>query len=277
MALSEDMNRQSYELIARSLAAGELADKNWQLVPSSTSARVAKSIDTKTGKMIYCKVFLPRSVLERLKQVLRGSRAKRATDNATLLEKLGFNTPKVLGSGTSSHYSWLATEGVNAVGLGDYADKCLRGKLSPTRLQWKREIITALATLLGQLHKQGVIHGDLRLNNILIDTQKKSPYFYLVDNERNKYFSTDGKKIPEELIIKNLVQVALLFPPFASKTDRCRFINVYREVLDIPFNEQFSEMMESVHTKITGRLDKLSQKPAWQNSLDPTTIGNLPD
>lgn len=271
------MNHQNYELIAKSLAANKLADKDWQLVPSSTSARVVKRTDQNSGQIIYCKVFLPRSLLECLKQVLRGSRAKRAAHNATLLEKLGFNTPKVLGSGTSAHYSWLATEGVNAVGLGDYADKCLRGKLSPARLRWKRELIAALAILLGQLHKQGVIHGDLRLNNILIDTQIKPPFLYLVDNERNKYFSKDGKGIPEELIIKNLVQVALLFPPLASRTDRCRFVKIYREVLDIPFDGQFMSMIKTAHTKITERLDKLAKKPTWQNPLDPTTFGNLPD
>jgi len=271
------MNSQSFQKIAKSLAADELSDKSWQLVPSSTSARVAKFTDQITGEITYCKVFLPRSILERIKQVLRGSRAKRAAENATLLETLGFNTPKVLGSGTSSHYSWLVTAGVDAVGLGDYADKCLRGKLSPGRLRWKRALIAALATLLGQLHKQGVIHGDLRLNNILIDSQKKSPCLYLVDNERNKYFSKGVNKIPEALIIKNLVQVALLFPPLATRGDHCRFLKVYRKVLDMPFDAQSTKMIKTVHSKITERLDKLAQKSVWQNPLDLTKIGNLPD
>ncbi len=270
------MNRQYFEKIAQSLASGSLQDEAWQLVPSSISARVAKSYDEKSGEFIYCKVFLPRNALEIVKQYLRGSRARRAADNASLLTQLGFETPKVIESGTRAAYSWLVTEGVNAVGLGDYVDKCLRGKLSPERIRWKRNIITALGTLVGRLHKKGIVHGDLRLNNILIDTQSITPRFYLVDNERNQYFS-NKKVLPKELIIKNLVQVALLFPPYGSRLDQYRFIKAYRQQMNSLTAGQFNEMLQTVDNKIAERLKKLAKKPAWQNSLDLRVIENLPD
>ncbi|GAB1269573.1 hypothetical protein NBRC116493_28260 [Aurantivibrio infirmus] len=270
------MNRQYFEKIAQSLASGSLQDEAWQLVPSSISARVAKSYDEKSGEFIYCKVFLPRNTLEIVKQYLRGSRARRAGDSASLLTQLGFETPKVIESGTRTAYSWLVTEGVNAVGLGDYVDKCLRGKLSPERIRWKRNIITALGTLVGRLHKKGIVHGDLRLNNILIDTQSITPRFYLVDNERNQYFS-NKKVLPKELMIKNLVQVALLFPPYGSRLDQYRFIKAYRQQMNSLTAGQFNEMLQTVDNKIAERLKKLAKKPAWQNSLDLRVIENLPD
>jgi tRNA A-37 threonylcarbamoyl transferase component Bud32 len=222
---------------------------------SSASTRVARL--TTAGKNYYVKVFLPRGRLELLKRLVIGSRAQRATRAADTLAQAGFHTPAVVASGDRGSASWLITEAVAGVGLGIYADVFLRGPLSPARLAWKRSILRAFGDLVGRLHRQGIIHGDLRLNNVLIDVHSPVPVFYLIDNERNRRFKN---RPPRKLIVKNLVQASLLYPVFGSRADRLRFFQAYAAHFAALTGRERRDLMRDVQGRSELRLDSLARR-----------------
>lgn len=249
-----------------------LADGEHPLaVPSSVATRVARV--EAGGEAFYVKVFLARNWLDSIKQQFRGSRAARATKAARILRQAGFRTPDIVLSGDHGARSWLVSRAVPGVSLGIYAESFLRGALSRERMAWKRLIIARLGDLVGSLHRQGIVHGDLRLNNILIDAHEKTPVFYLIDNERNRHFT--GLP-PEKLRVKNLVQVGLLYPAFGSRTDQLRFFRAYWRQLPTADTSERRRITDTAQDKYRGRLADLARKPRQNPPSAPRGVSNVP-
>ncbi|MCW8195756.1 hypothetical protein F6455_13255 [Proteobacteria bacterium 005FR1] len=249
-------NSQRFWHIVSALKQGDPLPADAQRLTSSASTRVVRV--SEADKDYYVKVFLPRGRLELLKRVMLGSRAQRAALAADTLAQAGFHTPAVVAFGNVGGASWLVTEGVAGLGLGIYADVFLRGPLSTARLAWKRSILHAFGDLVGRLHRQGIIHGDLRLNNVLIDTYSPVPMFYLIDNERNRRFK--GMP-PRALIVKNLVQASLLYPVFGTRTDRLRFFEAYAEHFPTLSGQERRSLLREVQRRSSQRLESLAQRP----------------
>ena len=110
--------------------------------------------------------------------------------------------------------------------------------------------------MVGELHKNGICHGDLRVNNILVQESTGDVIFYFVDNERNTLF----KKIPRRLIKKNLVQVNMIQSPHISRQDRLRFFQAYCEAYGGLSPAEKLALIERVQQRTAERLAKKAEK-----------------
>ena len=202
------------------LLQGELAD-GWQWVASSSNTKVAYN----SNQNIYFKEFLPRNRWEHIKSFFRGSRSCRAMEIADILNNLYFSTPKViLQRYVKGGREYMITEAVNGAGIASYMASFLRDSNNKNSIRWKRFIISSLGKEIGRLHKENIIHGDLRPNNILIELGSNPPKFHFIDNERTRLWPFSP---PIKLIKKNLHQIGMLFPIDIKATDRLRFWKAY--------------------------------------------------
>ena len=213
--------RDQYAEAVRVLLDGELPS-GWEWVTSSANSVVARRLP---AQPVYYKEFLRRSSLEGLKSFVRGSRCQRAIIKGNILRQRGFHSPVVYCWGKKGNRHFMISEGIDASGLGDYIDEHWQQPLSGKEILAKRRFIKKFGKEIGELHKNGICHGDLRVNNILVQEYEDDIIFYFVDNERNTFFS----KIPRRLIRKNLVQINMMQSPYLSLQDRLRFFESYCE------------------------------------------------
>jgi len=213
--------RDQYAEEIRVLLDGELPP-GWEWVHSSANSVVARRLKPKP---VYYKEFLNRSPFEGIKNLFRGSRCQRAIIKGKMLRQRGFHSPVVYCWGRKGNRHFMISEGIDASGLGDYIGKYWQHPLSGAEILAKRRFIKKFGNEIGELHKNGIYHGDLRVNNILVKKSTNDVIFYFVDNERNGLFT----KIPMSLIRKNLVQINMLQSSYISRQDRLRFFQAYCE------------------------------------------------
>ncbi len=157
----------------------------------------------------------------------------------------------------------MITEGIDAIGMGDFIQKHWRPPLEKKMIRDKRMIIDNLGSTIDRLHKTGVFHGDLRLNNILLYYRDKEVAFYFIDNERNRIY----KKIPKYLIEKNLVQVNLVLPRYVTRQDRLRFYKTYNKVYGCFTGMEQSVLMQRVQNRTLKRLKKIAKRTRASDSV----------
>ena len=213
--------RDEYVKEIPTLLRGQLPP-DWEWVDSSSNSIVAKRLQPYPA---YYKEFLSRSPFERIKTLLRGSRCQRAMIRGGFLRQRGFHSPATYCWGKKAGRYFMVTEGLNAVSLSTYIEKNWISPLSGRELRAKRDLIEELGKEIGNLHKAGICHGDLRTSNVLVEERGQDIVFHFIDNERSLFF----KKIPPRLVVKNLVQVNMIFLPGVSRQDRLRFFHAYSE------------------------------------------------
>lgn len=234
------------------LFKGELPE-GWRWVKSSSNSRIAKRV---SPPIYYFKEFLSRSRLEWLKKSFRGNRCERARRQGEVLRRKGFNSPVCCCWGRMENRYFMITEGVNAIAIGEFIYKHWRPPLEKIRIRDKRMIINKLGSTIGRLHKRGIFHGDLRLNNILLHHKDKEVDFYFIDNERNRVY----QKIPKYLIEKNLVQVNLVLPKYVTRQDRLRFYKIYNKVYGRFTQMEQKVLMQRVQHRTLKRLKKIAKR-----------------
>lgn len=208
-----------WELTAQALAEGELLD-GWRLVDSSGFARVAHHPE----QGVFYKLFLPRSPLERLKAILRGSRATRARRHNDELRYAGINAPLNVAWGQlPQNREYLISTAVPGAGV----DHWLLRTLATTGTQQGRQrnaLMQQLGVFIGRLHHSGFVHGDLRTGNVLAEVRGGRFQFALIDNERNSRHDMP----PGKLLLKNLMQLNMHTPDELSRRERWRFFAAWR-------------------------------------------------
>ena len=244
--------REQYAEDIRVLLDGELPS-GWQWVDSSDNSIVARRFQPKPA---YYKEFLSRSPFEGIKNLFRGSRCQRAIVKGKMLRQRGFHSPVVYCWGKRGNRHFMISEGVDALGLGDYIRKHWQRPLSGAEISAKRRFIKKFGKIIGELHKNGICHGDLRVNNILVKKSKDDVMFYFVDNERNGLFT----KIPSRLIRKNLVQINMMQSPHISRQDRLRFFQAYCEAYGGLDPAEKLALIQGVQQRTAERLVKKADK-----------------
>ena len=209
----------NYQALAETLADERLPE-GWRMVGSSVHARVAVNGDGS----VYYKEFLPRGPLERLKALVRGSRASRARTHNALLQQAGFRAPDNLAWGklpAGREYLFSSTV------PGDGVTTWLRDTLIERHgadLAQRRQLLRELGTFIGRMHAAGFVHGDLRTSNVLAELQNSHFQFALIDNERNVFRTPAAGRA----MLRNLMQLNMLLPSDVSHRDRMRCFCAWR-------------------------------------------------
>ena len=241
-----------YKDAVRTLLDGQLPS-GWEWVASSANSVVARQLEPMP---VYYKEFLSRTPFEGIKNILRGSRCKRAISKGEILRKRGFHTPVVRCWGVREGRHFMVTKGIDALGLGDYISKHWQQTLSRTEISEKRRLIQKLGKKIGELHNNGICHGDLRANNILVQKSAGDIVFYFLDNERNTFYS----KIPRRLIRKNLVQLNMIQSPRITRQDRLRFFRAYCQAYGGLDTAEKLALLRGVQQTTAERVTKKAQK-----------------
>lgn len=201
----------------------------WEPVHSSAYTHVACN----PAMRVFYKEFLPRSPLDKLKALLRGSRAARARRHSDALLQAGITAPANLAWGKLSRgREYLFSRAVE----GDDVTSWLVDLL-PSGKAWaranRRQLLESLGTFIGRVHATGFIHGDLRPGNVLAQHRGERFLFGLIDNER----TVQKTPPPGRMLLRNLMQLNMLPPQVLSRSDRMRFFTAWhrqmRELDDI--------------------------------------------
>ena len=178
---------------------------------------------------VYLKIFLEPKLVKRLRAKLLPfyARQRRFITKTQQLIDIDFPAPQIMAGGELDVGGFVVTKAFPGIGLGSFFSQYLRKSATDKRLRrWKREVMDALGKLVGRLHNSGVVHGDLRPNNILLSAQNREPTFCFIDNERNHY---GYGRAAVSAAIKNLSQLNMIWPEDVSASYRLRFINSYWE------------------------------------------------
>ncbi|MEW6117187.1 MAG: lipopolysaccharide kinase InaA family protein [Nitrospirota bacterium] len=242
------------------------APENWVRLKSSENTNVWKF--PANNRWFVFKEYLKRGPFDGIKALIRGSRARRAWMNGRTLNQEGLPTPEIVGFGERLSFpfvkrDFLVTEFIpDALGIYTFLNEILTFPLTKEQVTLKRAVIRSFGAFIGRLHAKGFAHGDLRLDNILITGWRGKQYkFFLIDNERNRYFS---KGIPDLYRMINLVQLNMLVLPQVTFADRIRFFRAYltenHELIPVE-----KEWMRNVFLKTRKRLQK-KMPGIWESS-----------
>ena len=195
---------------------------NCQRVQSSVHACVYKIVFQ--NQEYYYKIFCQRSKYESLKNYFFGSRAARGLRGHLILRQNGFGAPKVIMIGHRNRHDFMVSESVkDSVNLYQYVDKITKSTESDFR-QKKLEIIEEMGELIGKMHAEKIIHGDLRWGNLLIAKNNKgNNSFWFIDNERTYKYPI----LPSVRRLRNLVQLNMTINIRITRSDRLRFLERY--------------------------------------------------
>lgn len=197
-------------------------------VPSSSFANVFKCrLSFKnTVHDIYLKQFLYRSGWDFVKHLFRSGRGKRDFKASLMLQHNGFNTPEIIALGEKrigpccTKTFMMTGELKDAEPINKIVARIGRGLSN----EWaeRKEFIIAFGGIIGQMHRAGIFHGDLRMGNIFAGKNGNGWQFFFIDNERTKKYAS----IPMKLRRKNLVQLNMIGNS-VSERDRLRFFVSY--------------------------------------------------
>lgn len=214
------------ELAAVLLNNGALRLKEW--LPSG-KATVIKDAAHRTIYRIqfdrfdfYVKQYRAVGLRNRLREVMRSTKAKSEFDRAAALTGRGIAVPRplcwgILGNRFAPQASFLISETVNDA---RHLTEVLTD-LTPTR---RHQLSTALGQYLATLHAAGVIHHDLHPGNILVRWPPGGePQFILIDLHEVHL----GRPLSWRQRRENLCVFNRYFILRASRTDRLRFWRAY--------------------------------------------------
>jgi tRNA A-37 threonylcarbamoyl transferase component Bud32 len=231
--INKSFRNTSFESACGGLIGKEYLQKHFELtaVPSSHFCRVYKlvvrfnNVDT----CLYLKEHLSRGILDTIKHIIRPGRAKRAFDASLMLQNNGFDAPIVIALlERRSTFGGFRTGGALITKEVENAEPILKSLTDscPNRdnaLDRRRSLIAGFGQTIGQMHADGIFHGDLRAGNIMARDEKNNWRFFFLDNERTRKF----RKLPARLRVKNLVQLQISSTTIIGDTDRMRFYKRY--------------------------------------------------
>jgi RIO-like serine/threonine protein kinase len=214
---------------------GRRAD--FEKLNSSKSALVLKFnilFKAKVYSIILKKYFI-RNFSDFFKNLILPSRAQRAYNAGQMLIANGFLTPPAV----AHNRKFLMTMEIQGQPIFKL--------LAQFQAEKKKKLIEQFAQSIGKMHDKGIVHGDLRLGNVLVKENKDNFEFYFLDNERTKKF----EQISWKLRVKNLVQINM-HRDDVDENDRKVFFDCYLAQQSKPVDAH--KLAEDVISKTLKRL-----------------------
>lgn len=143
------------------------------------------------GENLIVKKFKRPNLIQRIVYTFfKKSKAERAFLYAKIFRQRGFNTPheiayiEIKENGLFTNSYFVSTE-------------CTDAPLMPVlnKEGFNKQIAHELAVFLTRLHTNGILHGDLNLNNILYRIENGLCHFTLIDTNRSKFISNPDIQI----------------------------------------------------------------------------------
>lgn len=212
--------------VAADFWAGRLA--SLERVPSSPHAEVDRGAIGPGSSLYYCKRFLMRGPMDSLKHLVRKSRAARAVYGATLLERAGFSSPRVVCKIEERRAGLVRRSGLitEAVTEAPALNEWIRDRNLSERAGWRRRrrLFRDFGAEVGRLHGAGIYHGDMRHGNVLCQPVDDGWRFVWLDLESTRGF----QRIPFDRRVRNLAQLNL-WPDDVTLGERWAFWLEYVE------------------------------------------------
>jgi serine/threonine protein kinase len=245
-------------------------------VHSSEYARIHRFAAEINGvrREIYLKQYLCRSIHALIKCFFFASRARCDYEHGKMLAGNGFNVPEVIAMGQwrggfSEKGSFLATFAIeDARPINHFIYEI--GQASGQKGLQLRELMREVGRATGRMHAKGIIHGDLRLGNILLGRKDGMHLLFFLDNERTRKFG----KLPFSLRIKNLTQVSIAPAGKLSNTNRMRFFKEYFVQTGIGKKEG-KAIIEATFKKTSRRFEKRQQRRKELRKSTLTKAGDI--
>ena len=139
---------------------------------SSRVHRLAAAFNARQ-RALYLKEYLHRSFLDQMKHWIRPNRAIRSAWASRMLQACGFGAPDMVGVGeigsglVGSRAFTVTLEIANAVPIYRYFVDDSNGAPSCS-LQERRQLLRQFGQTIGRMHRDAIVHGDLRLGNVLV-------------------------------------------------------------------------------------------------------------
>lgn len=197
-------------------------------VSASRTAIVSRGARPEASGTYYFKRIRARSWLDTLKHFARPLPALRACRAARLLTNAGLATPEIMAVieyrvGGLPLASGIITQ---AAENAEPLDRLLsEGHFDAYPREIRRRLLRKIGATVGQLHQAGLVHGDLRLGNVLcrMNAEYDTMELVFIDNERTR----PCRRCHERA--RNLVQLNMLPPAVLPVRDRLRCWRAYRK------------------------------------------------
>ncbi len=211
------------EFLEKCCREGKLDDAQYERLHSSSTSSV--HVFFHRDRKYVKKKFYHRKFSDGFKDLIRGPRALRSLEGDLLLGNFGFDTPKCLLIGKKGRVSFAICEFIeDAFDLHRFIKDQLDFPVAKEKVALKRQIAISVGRAVGKLHALGIVHGDMRLGNILVGRDGLGRIrLWFLDNERTFCY----KSLPDKLRVKNLVQINMIKARTISNTDRMRFFLRY--------------------------------------------------
>ncbi len=178
--------------------------------------------DPRKPSRLCIKEFIRQTLLQRIEDIFKGSKALHAWIGSNACSVRGIGTPAALAIAECGPSSFLVTEHIEGgTRFNDYvADKCRPADRDSVR-RW-RAFIKQAADFVRLLHSHRLCHRDLSAKNILVREREGGWDFFLVDVGDIRL----GHALSLKQKIKNLGQLDQIYVK-PSRTDRLRFYRHY--------------------------------------------------
>ena len=154
---------------------------------------VVKRFDTDNGTWVVKRYKRPNRVQRIAYTFFKKSKAERAYHYAWLMRERGIDTPEGIACILQKH-NRLLQDSYFVATLCTY--RPVFPELVPTE-HYDQQLAHSLAAFLVHMHRQGVMHGDLNLNNILYSRLADGQWHFCVIDTNRSLVTKDG--VPLEL------------------------------------------------------------------------------
>jgi len=247
-------------------ACASSSDCSFTRVASSQNARVYHAFLQAQDAMmeVFVKHYLFRSRFDQLKHFFRSSRGRRALEATLMLRRNGFYAPKPVlfmekRLGPLKTSSLFISEKVPGATSLKHLLKSLSQDNSARALDKKRSLIREFGRTVGRMHNKGIVHGDTRLSNVLVQEEDGKFLFWFIDNESTR-------KIPglsAMTACKNLDQINIRAK--VSNSDRLRFFSEYARERGLN-SVDYRKIAGMVMARTAKRQDERAGRKPWKKT-----------
>lgn len=221
----------------------ELGSDAWSVVKHTSRYWILQHLETEW----YFKLEYRKGFIWWLKNLLRGSMAKRMHLGTQVILSVNGWAPRVIASGKNEKgESFSLMEPAHGVGFKDLATSLFVEPPEGVTSEWQCQLYRELGQFLATLHKRGVVHGDIAPNNIIMNVEDGEIVPRLIDNERSRYSTRDRD------CLRNIIQLITMPEPMISLSARKAFLEGYYQVH--PLNGSLEAFSSAVETKLEARL-----------------------